>query len=197
MEPLNVEIRSLIIKINGLIKGQDSAQDDEFWEEAGLKILAFIDSIVTSHTSVNAWTPKEYSEDNICLFNCLFNILANIRHPKRPFRSGAISFYELALSRACALISQILGDRFPYIQKTLIKHIFGPSNVCSFMASDIYIFIFRIAHPNRKIAICQIIMNLCRIAPPEALVKGAALINRFKHPIVNFENPKYQDIIEF
>lgn len=204
------EIRTIIKRVN------DGDHPQEFWHEAGAKILAFIDEITLQSERVNKWCPKGFSSHNNCLIATLFRITDKIANVNQPFLSelfdelrkvsgltdgsqdrNKISFYELAYSRCCSFISQLLGDRFGYIQKLLIKNVFGPSNVCSLLASDIYIFVMRIVHPNRRISMCQIVMHLCRMSPPEALVKGAALINRIKNPIVNFENTKYQHILNF
>lgn len=201
------DIKQLITTIKELEEsGKADEESYDFWADAGARILIFMDSVVRVPEKVNALTPREYSKKNICILESNFNILARMsNYANEPFDNkiwsqenvNTISFYELAQSRCCGWISQLLGDRFNYVQKLLIKNIFSNSEVCSLFASDIYMFVMRLMHSNHKMSMCQLIMNLCRIAPPEAFVKGAALINRFKHPIVNFENPKYQYLLDF
>lgn len=204
------EIRELIERINNLGHNNEKANEEseEFWRDSGARLLIFIDQLVVKTESTFAWVPKDISNHKNCILTAIFNILANMSDVNRSFNNSAwndddnpkenlISFYELALSRCCSLICQQLSDRFQYIQKLLIKNLFNSSDVCSFFASDIYMFIFRLISPAQRMAMCQLVMNLCRIAPPDKLVNGAALINRFKHPVVNFENPKYQYLMDF
>lgn len=210
------DIKALIETINRHAKGDDLQDRDQFWDSAGAKLLTYIDDIILNPSKVNAITPKDFCEQNTCILAAIFIVLENIEDVNKPVRRDSestietsrqgnesnffgvnrISFYELAFSRCCSFVCQLLGDRFQYVQKLLIKHIFGQSNVCSLFASDLYMFVMRIVHPNRRMAMCQIIMNLCKLAPPEALVKGAALINRIKDPVINFENPKYQFLLD-
>lgn len=213
-------INRLILNIANLVESNKShSADSKFWNDAGTDILIFIDETVTNSSQVNAMTPRDYSKENHCVLETMFIILDELENVNCPFQNDVwnnhirklndeihltdkleenkISFYELAFSRCCAYITQLLGDRFTYVQKLLIKYLFGSSNVCSLFASDLYMFVLRIIHPHQKMAMCVIIMNMCRSAPREALVKGAALINRAKHPIINFENPKYQYLLDF
>lgn len=206
------DIKILISKIDDLVNNEKSEQmDDTFWHESGAKLLVFIDQTIKKPELINSLTPRDYkAKNNVCLLASLFTILPRISNVNEPFKNyfwdtrsidnvesyedvkeNVISFYELALSRCCSHISQLLGDRFHYVQKLLLKNIFCTDEICSIFASDIYMFIYRIIHPNHKMPMCLLVMNMCRIAPTEALLKGAALINRMKHPVVNFENPKY------
>lgn len=211
------DIKILISQISQLAGTEKGDQeDDTFWHESGAKLLVFFDQIVDKPELINSMTPKDYSESNVCPLGAAFKILARISNVNEPFRNyiwdtrttdnveapaeqkeNMISFYELALSRCCSYIGQLLGDRFHYVQKLLLKNVFSSSNVCSLFASDIYMFIIRIIHPNHKMSMCLLVMNMCRLAPTESLVKGAALINRMKHPVVNFENPKYTRYLTF
>lgn len=191
--------------------GSARDRDETYWLETGLKLLKFIKSLLDSPEKVRDWTEEwteEYSADKICLLGSIFVVLDNVSNPSQLLddeqrmnqldygHKFVISFYELAFARCVSMISLIRANRFRYLQKMLIRHIFGKSYTCSLFASDIYMFIFRIVHPHRQMEMCQLIMNFCRRAPSEAFVKGAALINRFKHPVINFENPKYQYLIE-
>lgn len=212
------DIKILISKINDLVNNKKCEQlDDTFWHESGAKLLVFIDQAIKKPELINSLTPRDYNaKNNVCLLASIFNILPRISNVNEPFKNyiwdtrssdnveshedvkeNVISFYELALSRCCSHISQLLGDRFHYIQKLLLSKIFCKDDICSIFASDIYMFIYRIIHPNHKMAMSLLVMNMCRIAPTEALLKGAALINRIKHPLVNFENPKYAHYLEF
>lgn len=211
------EIKKSIVYVKDLVESGKAAEKIDELSDAGSRLLMIIDKIVNTSEKVSTWIPKEYSNDNNCILVTIFCILEHLPNVNQPFNNkiwlnrdsqindtndvktkqdNKISFYELAISRSSSLICQLLGDRFSYIQKLLIKNLFGNSHVCSLFASDLYMFIFRIIHPHHKQGMCQIIMNLCRLAPPEAVIKGAALINRFKHPVVNFENPKYQYLLE-
>lgn len=216
------ELKESIQKINELIKeGLVEDKDDEYWQDIGARILILVDQVVKNSLIVNFLIPKVYSKTNPCLLDLIFPVTEKMRTVNQPFGcdlwtkyikngkedathhcetanqdNGKLSFYELAYSRFCSIVCQLLGDRFPCVQKLLIKHIFGESYVCSFLASDIYTFMVRIIHPHRKMGMVQLIMNICRLAPPEAFVKGAALINRIKHPIVNFEHANYQYLLD-
>jgi len=108
-----------------------------------------------------------------------------------------LSHYEKTFSECAKFICEQESEKFQSIQKILLKHLFDQSNVRSLFASDMYIFIMRLVSPAHQSAMCQIVMNMCRLAPPEALAKGAALINRIKNPVINFKNPKYEHILEF
>lgn len=217
------ELRALIERIHGTNIECDANQcgKEDLWKELGARLLIAIDKIVVSPELVNASIPKDYSHDNACPINSMFIVLSHMISANKPFDQeewreyqeksvqqlldtnnfiptiNEISFYELALSRCCSIVCKMLSNRLQYLQKILLKNIFGQSNICSLFASDIYMFIFRIIHPHQKTAMCQILMNICRYCPPEAVVKGAALVNRLKHPVVNFENPKYQWLIDF
>lgn len=198
--PTSEEIRSLIVKIKN---PESTSENDHFWCDATASLLAFIDDIIQNCEQISIWIPRDYSEENICILEAIFFILDNVSDINRPFHNtnwdpaeSLLSLYELALSRCCAFICQALADRFHYIQKLLLKNIFSESHVRSMFASDVYMFIYRIIHPNQKTSLCQIIMNLSRLAPPDARVKAAALINRLKHPIINFGNHKYQHLID-
>lgn len=210
-------IKILIKNINDIIRSEETAEkSDQLWTNAGAELMIFIDESVTDSLIVNAITPKDYSRENECVLDTLIKVVQNMKDVNRPFRNdmwdihqnqqsgfidrreNMISFYELALSRCCSFISQILGDRLPYIQKLLLKYLFNSSSTVSYyFASDIWMFILRIIHPCHKTAMCLIIMNICRIAPREVLANGAALINRSKHPDINFQNPKYQYLLDF
>lgn len=216
------ELKESIQEINELIKeGIAKDKDDDYWQDIGARILILVDQVVKNSLIVNFLIPKVYSNTNPCLLELIFSVMEKIRTVNQPFESDSwtkyltnekegpthdcktanqendkLSFYELAYSRFCSIVCQLLGDRFPCVQKLLIKYIFGESYVCSFLASDIYMFMMRIIHPHRKMGMVQLIMNICRLAPPEAFVKGAALINRIKHPIVNFEHANYQYLLD-
>lgn len=111
--------------------------------------------------------------------DAIIGLLDTIEDVNKPFKDN-ISFYEFSLARCCSIICQLTADKFQHTQKVLIKHIFSESNVRSLFASDLYMFILRIAHPNARKAMSKIIENLCKLAPPEANVKGTVLINRIK-----------------
>lgn len=202
-------IKALLKEIRELVEnGMTYSKDELYWRHTGNELLTYIKSILSSPEKINLWIPKDYNSDKLSLLESIFVVLDHLSDPNGPLPRdllneeadseyhGIGSFYELAFARCCSMICLILGDRFSYIQKLLIRHLFNESNLCSFFASDLYVFILRIIHPHRQMALCQVIMNMCRRAPREALVKGAALINRIKHPVVNFENPKYQDLLE-
>lgn len=205
-------IKKLLLEINELVKsGSDRDLDETFWLMTGIKLLTFIRDLLDSPEKVRDWTEEwteEYSADKLCLIGSIFVVLYNIPNPSQRLNDElmdgqpkygdkfVISFYELAFARCISMISLIRANRFRYLQKMLIRHIFGKSYVCSLFASDLYMFIFRIIHPHRQMEMCQLIMNFCRRAPSEAFVKGAALINRINHPTINFENPKYQYLME-
>lgn len=217
------EARQLMESIKELVEsGKAEDEGEEFWSDAGAKLMIFIDGLVQKPERVNAMTPKDYSKNNICIIATIFTVLKNITGVNEPFNNtvwnqryekgevigddeekyppeeiNTISFYELAISRCCAWICQLLGDRYSYIQKLMIKNIFGSDEVCSLFASDIYMFLLRLMPSNQQMIMCQLIMNICRMAPPDAFVRGAALINRIKHPIVNFGNSKYQYLLDF
>lgn len=217
------ELRNILEKIHKVNNETEINPDrkEEVWKDLGADLLIAIDKLVVFPELVNASIPRDYSPENACPVAGMFSILSNMISVNKPFSNhtwdsyqegsrqsadgqlpssqaqiAQVSFYELAMSRCCGLICELLGDRVQYIQKLLLKNIFGLNNVCSLFASDMYMFIYRIIHPHQKMAMCQIIMNICRYAPPEAVVKGAALVNRLKHPIVNFENSKYLNILE-
>lgn len=194
------DLKIFIRDIESLIESGDAeVQSDEFWNETGSRVLEIIDSLIESD-KVNFTTTKDYEKDHLTILEILFDTLIYVPDLNRPFtyhrEDNMISYYELAYSRCCAYICQLLPDRFPYIQKLLIKFLFSQHHPCSLLASDVYVLVMRIVHPNQRMAMCQIIMNLCRIAPPDALVKGAALIRRVKHPVVNFENPRYGNVLD-
>lgn len=203
-------VKVLLTDINELIRTETLyTKSEAYWLNTGIELLTFIRTLLASPEKVNQWTPKEYNSDRLSLLESIFIVLEHVPNPNRLLpddllsitasheTSIAVSIYELAFTRCSSMISLSLGDRFSFIQKLLIRNLFGGSFLRSFLASDLYIFILRIIHPHRQMAMCQIIMNLCRRAPNEALVKGAALIIRIKHPVINFENPKYQDLLEF
>lgn len=199
-------------------KGIIENETDEYWRDIGAKILILIDQAVKNSTIANSLTPKVYTEECLCPLKLIFPILNQMVAANEAFESDlwskqtnrdqedqnliyqqagtSHSFYQLAYSRFCSFLCQLLGDRIPYVQKLLIKHIFDESYICSFFASDIYMFMMRIVHPSKRTGLAQLVMNVCRLAPPEAFVKGAALINRIKHPIVNFEQANYQYLLE-
>lgn len=108
-----------------------------------------------------------------------------------------LSYYEGTFVKCAKFICQQDREKFPQAQKILLKHVFDKSYVRSLFASDLYIFILRLVEPSHQSSMCQIVMNLCKLAPPEALVKGAALINRINNPVINFKNPKYDRILDF
>ena len=112
-------------------------------------------------------------------------------------QGNELSHYEGTFTKCAKFICQQDRDTFPKVQKCLLKHLFDKSYVRSVFASDLYIFMLRLVSPAHQSSMCQIVMNLCRLAPPEALAKGAALINRINNPVVNFKNPKYERILEF
>lgn len=112
-------------------------------------------------------------------------------------RENELSYYEATFTKCAKFICQQDRDKFSKVQKILLKHLFDHSYVRSLFASDLYVFILRLVSPAHQSSMCQIVMNLCRLAPPEALVKGAALINRINNPVVNFKNPKYERILDF
>lgn len=91
---------------------------------------------------------------------------------------GNISLYEIALTKCCTIICRTTADKFQSVQKLLIKHLFSESHIRSMMAADLYLFIMRIVHPNMRKSMEKIIENLCKMAPPEIVVKGEALMNR-------------------
>lgn len=217
---VSLELRAIIEQIHSTDAGCHDEKED-LWKELGAKLMIAIDKIVITPELVNNSIPKDYSQDNACPISSTFVILKHMISVNQPFNhelwrdyqeqgmrelagdenkltptANQISFYELALSRCCSIICKILSNRLQYLQKLLLKNIFGTINVCSLFASDIYMFIFRIIHPHQKTAMCQILMNICRYAPPEAVVNGAALVNRLKHPVVNFDNPKYMSILD-
>lgn len=115
---------------------------------------------------------------------------------EKPSGDGSSS-YEVSMTKCAAYICCCPGDKFQLVQKLLLKHIFSESDVRSLFASDLYMFAYRLIHPDFRTPMCQIVMNLCKIAPPEILTKGAALVNRMKNPNINFLNPKYADILQF
>lgn len=214
----NDELRELITKIHQIsLDGGGTSQDRSYWNKSAAKALIFIDNLVKKSEAVNAWIPKNYNvgSNNSSILELMFELLDNAQDVNLPLTDelwtkhlldnrneelphyGMISLYELILSRCCSLISQILGDRFPYVQKLLIKNLFEGSPVRSFLASDIYMFILRLSNQQQKAAICQLIMNLCKLAPPQALTRGASLINRVKHPFINFESPRYRELLNF
>lgn len=216
------ELKESVQTINDLIKqGITESKDDLYWQDIGAQILILIDQVVKNSLIANSLIPKVYSKANPCFLELLFPLLTQMKSVNNPFECDLwdkhinnnkedpsfeceiklqeqckLSFYELAYSRFCSFVCQLLGDRFPYIQKLLIKHIFGTSYICSYFSSDIYMFMVRVIHPHQKMGMVQLIMNICRLAPPDAFVKGAALINRIKHPIVNFEHANYQYLLE-
>mgnify|MGYP007110335080 CR=1 FL=1 len=112
-------------------------------------------------------------------------------------QTNGLSYYEETFTTCAKFICQQDRDSFPKVQKCLLKHIFDKSYVRSMFASDLYMFVFRLVSPAHQSSMCQIVMNMCRLAPPDALAKGAALINRINNPVVNFKNPKYERILEF
>lgn len=192
-------MRKFIADIKSLVReGRLEDQNQEFWIETASKVLDYIDSIVASGKA-NASAAKDYNKDEPTILEILFETVAHVPNLNRPFtynrEDNSISYYELAYSRCCTYICQLLGDKFPYIQKLLIKYLFGQNYASSILASDVYVFIMRVVHPNQRTSMCQIVMNFCKLAPPDALVKGAALINRVKHPTLNFTNPRYQHIL--
>lgn len=198
------DIKILILRINQAASNEKCDQkDDTFWHESGAKLLVFYDHVVIKPEVINSLTPKDYSKINVCPLEATFHILARISNVNEPFKNyiwdtrtidnlesskeqeeNVISFYELALSRCCSYISQLLGDRFHYVQKLLLKNIFSMNDICSLFASDIYMYIARIVNPKQKLSMCLLVINLSKIAPIEAQVKGAALINRIKHPLL-------------
>lgn len=218
----NELIRSLIFEVNKLVSEDRTHEKDlEFWYDSTAQVLIFIDSLLPRSETVNSWIPKSLGKvsANISIIELLFNLLGNLPEPNMPFKNrlwldhikeGAlsdsdttfdpsqynVSIYELIFSRLASLFSQMLGDRFPYVQKILLKNLFTtncPSR--SMMASDLYVFLMRLLSRQQSAAMCQIVMNLCRAAPKDSLLNGAPLINRIKHPFVNFESPLYQDIL--
>lgn len=195
------DLKSFIRETKSLIdSGEAENQSDEFWLETGSRALNIIDSLVESGKA-NFSTTKDYNhEDTPNILDILFETLVYLPNPNGPLKyereDNLISYYELAYSRSCSYICQLLGDRIPCVQKLLIKYLFSQHYICSLMASDVYVFIMRIVHPNQRTAMCQIIMNLCQLAPLDALIKGAAFIKRVSHPIVNFENPRYQHLLD-
>lgn len=114
----------------------------------------------------------------------------------QPLEEG-LSLYELTFRACAAFICRSPGDKFAQLQKLLLKHVFSESDVRSLFASDVYTFLTRLVHPDYRKAMCQLVVNLCKIAPPSIMVKGAALVNRLRDPEVNFANPKYKDILTF
>lgn len=213
----NAELQKLVSQINSLVLSNQAEQKSaEFWYDSAAKSLIFIEELVTKSEGVNAWIPKNYNppSDGSSILEMMFEVIENVPDVNRPLDShiwsdylmqstveahkcSATSLYELVVSRCCALISQILGDRFHYVQKVLIKNLFSRSHVKSILASDIYAFILRLFNQQQKAAMCQVIMNLCKLAPPDALAKGASLLNRAKHPFINFESPRYQSLLDF
>jgi hypothetical protein len=138
--------------------------------------------------------PKQVK--NLEEFDAIISKLDHI-DTEEPTTQGGLSSYEFLMSKCAAYICCCTGDRFQSLQKILLKHIFSESDIRSFFASDLYMFTYRLIHPDFRVPMCQIVMNLCKIAPPEALTKGAALIKRMKNPDINFLNPKYADILQF
>jgi len=214
------EIKYSIEAANSLLyEGLTSGENDEYWLNLGAKLLIVIDRLCRRPELANSLTPEDYSRKNVCLLDLIFKTLPMIRDVNGPFGEDAwinrheacadladgddissepnsMSFYELSLSRCCTLICQLLADHFVYVQKLLIKNLFSSSYVQSMFASDIYMFIMRIIDPRQKASMVMLIMNFCRLAPPEAIVRGAALINRAKHPTINFQNNKFHHILD-
>lgn len=215
------EVDELISEIHKLVLNNEAyKKDPEFWHESAAKSMIFIDELIKKSEAVNSFIPKNYdiSLTQPCILEVMFEILDNIPDVNVPFKNClwerhiqesspsdnestfsnlATSTYELIFSRCCSLISQMLGDRFPYVQKLLIKNLFSQSHIKSILSSDIYMFIMRLFNNHQQTAMCQLIMNLCKHAPPDGLAKGAALINRIKHPFINFESPRYQYLLDF
>lgn len=221
------EIHTLIREVNQIIEGnQESTKPAQYWLESGAKILIYIDNNIVNNIAINNGTPKDYSSSSESILECIFHVIANVPRVNDPYQhdlwsqhlvattkffpddledngqddpasENLISFYELALSRFCSFTCQLLGDKLHYVQKLILKHVFGENNVCSLFASDIYTFLYRVVHPDHKYAMCQLVMNMCKIAPPQLLIKGAALINRLNNSSVNFENPKYSYLLDF
>lgn len=194
------DLKTFIREIKSLIdSGEAETKGDEFWLATGSRTLDIIDSVVDTGKA-NFSTPKEYSKETPCILDILFDTLVYLPNPNRPFsynrEDNLISFYELAYTRCCTYICQLLGDRTAYVQKLLIKYLFSQHYICSMLASDVYVFIMRIIHPNQRTAMCQLVMNLCQVAPPDAVTKGASFIDRVKHPTVNFDNPRYRHVLD-
>lgn len=122
--------------------------------------------------------------------------LSSVHDVNRPLENG-LSLYEWTFSTCTAFICRSPGDKFSQLQKILLKHVFSESDVQSLIASDIYMFLARLIHPDYRRPMCQLVMNLCKVAPQNLMVKGAALVNRLNDPEINFGNPRYKDILVF
>lgn len=194
-------VRELIKELKNLENFND--KDDNFWRESGSNVLICTRQIILRTDKINTWIPNNFdaSTNCVCLLKTFFIIIDNISEVNLPFRDETwnkfinesnsddereqiqrsetiYSFYELALAHFCALVSCLAGDRFKYTQALLIQQLFGSSDICSIFASDVYAFITRIINPIQKTALCQLIFNLCKIAPPKEVVRGAALMDR-------------------
>lgn len=209
------DITSVINETNQLyLENKLDQKESEYWSDNAAKVLIFVDDLMIKSESVNCWIPKNLNKGNanFSIIELMFTILDNVTNANIPFENtlwsehlqmlasqefGAqdTSLYELMYSRFCSLFTQMLGDRFPYVQKILIKNLFSTSPVRSVMASDLYVFLMRPLSKHQRTAMCQIVMNMCKLAPPEALVPGVSLINRIGHPFINFESPLHQSIL--
>lgn len=97
-----------------------------------------------------------------------------------PTENG-LSYYETAISKCATYICCCPSDKFQPLQKLLLKHVFSESDIRSLFASDLYMFIYRLIHPDFRLPMRQIVMNLCKLAPSERLVKGEALVKRMSN----------------
>lgn len=216
------DIKRIISEI-GQLNSDDKLHEKAplFWYDNLARILIFIDDLVCKSEAVNVWLPKSLNKStaNFSIIELLFDFVEYVPNLNVVFKNDLwlshleqkaysdndatfdiaqynVSVYETIYSRISSVFTQMLGDRFSYVQKILIKNIFQcdcPGR--SVMASDLYVFLMRLLNKPQRAAMCQIIMNFCKVAPPNALVNGVALINRIKHPFINFESPLYQDIL--
>lgn len=195
------EILNLVNQINALTLDNTKIDEknDQFWFDAAANIMIFSRHVINHVDMINKWIPKEYGDDCHCLINSLFTVANNLsRWINLPFENTLwesylnslpttdsnldslkkSSLYELLIAHISSLICLLYANRFKYAQILLIKHIFGMSEICSLMAADVYCFIVRVVNPNHKVALCQILMNICKFAPPQQVVAASALINR-------------------
>lgn len=216
------EIHSLMNDIQRLSHGDDNSEKDvSFWTNSAANIMIFLDDLIRKSENVNFWIPKSLNKkpQNFSMLELLFDIIGYVPDPNKPFGNqiwlsyledkaidesedgfgdinDQFSLYELIYSRCCLIISQMLSDRFAYVQKLLLKYVFSTdSAIRSLLASDLYVFIMRLINKQAKAAMCLLVMNMCKVAPNESLVNGVALINRIKHPFINFESPLYQGVL--
>lgn len=191
---------------DGGIDRRSSDDDSKFLKDATVDLMIFTRQNLSNVELVSKLIPKKYTNSSniVCLLKSYFIIikLSSSSKLNSPFVNKKwtsfinsqlsttpqninhqqicdnISLYALALSHCCALISQIYGERFKYIQTVLTKYLFSDSTECSLFASDIYMFITRLINPIHLSNISQFVFNICKFAPSKKVVMGAALVDR-------------------